>query len=513
MTSNHTIVAVLLFSVAISSLAVAQPNDIRLTEIANTGALDIKHAGDGSNRLFLAQQAGVIRVVSNNQLLETPFMDISDRVRVGQERGLLSIAFPPDFETDGQFYAFYTNSDGNTILSRFDSDGQTGDPDSEQIVLDVFQPMPNHNGGRLEFGPDGMLYLGLGDGGGANDTMDNAQNDRTLLGKLIRIDVESGAQTYAIPTDNPFVNDPTVNSEIWAKGLRNPWRMAFDRDTGDLYIADVGQELLEEISVQPASSGGGENYGWNIREGMSCFGGGNCDTTGLTDPVFDYSHAETGGCSITGGQVYRGPDYPALQGMYIYGDFCAGTIWGLQNVGGQWQNQLLIESGMSVFTFGEDERGNVYLSADNRLFLISDGEPQLQTGVPFDGSFSGTYIINGLNDQGFFVTVGSNVNGLFLFIAWFTYDQNGDDMWLVGNNVITADSNAVTMGIQRLSGLNFLEISTDTAIRDVVGDMTITAIDCDTLEITFDFGALGAGTFTLNRLTNIEGRDCSSAVR
>lgn len=491
--------------------ALAQDIDLQLTRVATASALDIKHAGDGSNRLFLAQQGGSIRVLKNGVLDDDPFLNISERVLVGPERGLLSIEFAPDFASSGVFYTWYTNRDGNTVLSRFQSDGQVADPDSEQILLDVFQPQSNHNGGRLQFGPDGMLWLGIGDGGGAGDIDNNAQNNRILLGKLIRIDVSGQTDNYSIPADNPFINEPLVNSEIFATGLRNPWRISFDRQSNDLYIADVGQNLFEEINVIPAGDPGGQNFGWNIKEGNGCFQG-SCSSEGLTDPVFVYGHDAAGGCSVTGGQVYRGPDYPQLEGLYIYGDFCSGILWGLQQVTGQWQNQVLLESGMSPLTFGEDERGSIYMATPEGVFLVSDGEAVLPSGLPLDGSLSGTWVVPGLNDQGFFVTVGDDVNGRFVFIAWFTFDQDGNDMWLVGNAPITEGDSAVTLQMQRLSGPSFLQQDA-TADRDVVGSLNLSTVDCDALLAEFDFGDLGADSLTLTRLTNIQGRECGAATQ
>ncbi len=494
----------------LSSQLLAQEIDLQLTQVASIIALDIKHAGDGSNRIFLAQQAGEVRVLKNGVVDEQPFLNITERVLIGSERGLLSIEFAPDFANSGVFYAWYTNRDGNMVLSRFQSDGQVADPNSEQILLDVFQPQSNHNGGRLQFGPNGMLWLGIGDGGGAGDPENFAQNNRTLLGKLIRIDVSGQTVGYTIPADNPFVSDPLVNSEIFATGLRNPWRISFDRQSNDLFIADVGQNRFEEINVVLAGDSGGQNFGWNIREGNSCFAG-SCSSDGLTDPVFVYGHDSNGGCSVTGGQVYRGPDYPQLQGLYIYSDFCSGTLWGLQQVAGQWQNQVLLESGMSPLTFGEDERGSMYMATPEGIFLISDGEAILPSVLPFDGSISGTWIAPGLNDQGFFVTVGDDVNGAFVFIAWFTFDADGNDLWLVGNASISEADSTVSLQMQRLSGPVFGEQDAS-AVRDVVGTLILSTIDCDGLQAEFDFGALGSNTLALSRLTNIQGRDCGAAA-
>ncbi len=490
-------------------IAPALAVNLQLTQVSDLGSVvDIKHAGDNSQRLFLLQQSGVIRILRNGELLLEPFIDISSRVRSGGEEGLLSLDFAPDFSTNGHVYLYYSNRDGNTVLSRFIAQGNTADPNTEEILLVFDQPFGNHNGGRIEFGPDGMLYLGLGDGGGGGDTDGNAQNPQTLLGKIIRLDVESTQTGFAIPADNPFINDSNTRSEIWALGLRNPWRMAFDNLTGDLYIADVGENEFEEVNFQAASSGGGENYGWNILEANSCFNSSDCDRQGLTMPAAAYDHSE--GCSITGGQVYRGNDYPDLVGRYLYGDFCTGRIWSLKQAQGNSQIEILRDSGSGMFTFGEDQSGNVYLSTSAGVFLLSDGTPQPlnPASIPIDGSLSGSYVVDGLLDQGIILTVGNNAQGQFIFITWFTYDQSGQPLWLVGNDFLADNATQVTLTMQRLQGPSFLDFSNQQATRTDVGPMTLIAVDCNTIQADIDFGALGKSNLTLKRLTNIQGRDC-----
>jgi len=310
---------------------------------------------DGSGRLFVLEKVGRIRIIQNGQLLETPFLDITDRVNNnGNEMGLLGLALHPDFPQNGFFYVNYTGSGGNTFISRFQSNGDTADPDNEKILLTVDQPFPNHNGGVLTFGPDGYLYAGLGDGGGQGDPFGNAQNLGVLLGKILRIDV-NGGDPYVVPPDNPFGN------EIWAYGLRNPWRISFDELTGDLYIADVGQGTWEEIDYLPAGSPGGTNFGWDFREGAHEYSG--TPPTGLVDPVAEYSHAE-GGCSVTGGYVYRG-SMAEWNGVYLYGDYCTGFIWGLIRSNDGWQKQLLFDVDVTITSFGQDEAGEIYLLSDN----------------------------------------------------------------------------------------------------------------------------------------------------
>jgi len=311
---------------------------------------------EGSGRLFVVEKGGHIHIIENGRLLEEPFLDIEDRVNdSSNEMGLLGLAFHPNYAQNGYFFVNYTGSGGDTFISRFrvSDDPNKADPASELNLLRVKQPFPNHNGGVLTFGPDGYLYAGLGDGGLADDPFGNAQSLKTFLGKILRLDVDA-AEPYAIPPDNPFAD------EIWAYGLRNPWRMAFDRLTGDLYIADVGQNAWEEINYLAAGSPGGVNFGWDYREGAHPFEGNA--PAGLTDPIAEYSHNE-GGCSVTGGYVYRGA-MPEWNGIYLYGDYCTGFIWGLIQVNGAWQAQVLFDTDVNITSFGQDERGEVYLVAD-----------------------------------------------------------------------------------------------------------------------------------------------------
>ena len=337
--------------------------ELTLTRIAAgfSAPVHIAHAGDGSGRLFVVERAGLVHIVRNGVVAPTPFLDISSRVNAsGSEQGLLSIAFPPDFARKRHFYVNYSGLAGiaDTVVARvaLTADDQLADPASETALLTVVQPFANHNGGQLAFGPDGLLYVGVGDGGSGGDPQGNAQNLNTLLGKLLRLDVESAIAPYAIPPGNPF------GDEIWAYGLRNPWRFSFDRANGELYIGDVGQGAIEEIDFQPASSRGGENYGWNRMEGLQCFGAAGCDQRGLTLPVLEYDHS-AGDCAVTGGFVYRGAQNPALQGTYLYADFCSGRLWGLKrNAAGAWENTLLLDSTLQISSFGEDESGNIYLA-------------------------------------------------------------------------------------------------------------------------------------------------------
>jgi glucose/arabinose dehydrogenase len=328
-----------------------------------TNPIGIVDAQDGSDRLFVIEQTGQIRIVQNGRLLNTPFLDIADRLVSGGEQGLLGLAFPPDYASKGHFYVHYTDRTGDTVIARYrlGPNANQADASSEQVILTLDQPFSNHNGGQLAFGPDGYLYVGLGDGGGTGDPQNNAQNPNTLLGKLLRLDVESGAATYTIPADNPF-RSPTdgVRDEIWASGLRNPWRFSFDRQTGDLYIADVGQQRIEEVNFQPVGSSGGENYGWRRFEGTLDFNNSSSNTTGLTFPVTQYDHSQ--GVSVTGGYVYRGAAASELQGVYLYADFANGKIWGLRRSGNTWETALLLDTEFNISSFGEDRAGNLYVA-------------------------------------------------------------------------------------------------------------------------------------------------------
>ncbi len=319
-------------------------------------------------RLFVVEQAGVVRIVRDGQLLEQPFLDIRDRVGSSQlEQGLLSIAFHPDYPQDDRFFVNYTDKTGDTQLSSFRVSAENpdlADSGSENILLSVDQPYPNHNGGQLQFGPDGYLYVSFGDGGSANDPLNNGQNPSTLLGTLLRLDVDFSNEIYAIPSTNPFVSDDGRRNEIWAWGLRNPWRFSFDRLTGDLFVADVGQNMWEEVHFQTSNSPGGENYGWNILEGSHCFLESDCDKTGMELPIFEYNHQ--GHCSITGGYMYRGNQHLELYGNYFLADFCSGTIWALfPDANGSWSANNVLDSAYVVSGFGEDIGGELYLLDHN----------------------------------------------------------------------------------------------------------------------------------------------------
>jgi uncharacterized repeat protein (TIGR01451 family) len=329
--------------------------------------VQVTHAGDNSGRLFVVEQPGRLRVVADGALLPTPLLDLTQRVTFGGERGLLGLAFHPSYETNGYFYVNYTRAgDGATVIARYRV--STGNPNladagSEQVLLTVAQPYTNHNGGQLLFSPrDGYLYIGMGDGGSGGDPLNNAQNPATLLGAMLRLDVDRGVP-YAVPADNPYVGI-AGRDEIWAIGLRNPWRFSFDRAAHDLYIGDVGQNLWEEIDYQRAGTPGGINYGWRCKEGTHDYNmTGACLTAALTDPIAEYSHTE--GRSVTGGFVYRGSSYPALAGRYFYADFVEGKIWSTVKTGSNpdsWSPpELELDTGLAISAFGEDEEGELYV--------------------------------------------------------------------------------------------------------------------------------------------------------
>lgn len=325
-----------------------------------TQPLDLQHAGD--ERLFIVEQPGTIRIVRQGELLPEPFLDLRDRVvDDANEQGLLGLAFHPDYRQSGAFFVNYTGRDGDTFISRFlvSSDPDRADSESERILLSIDQPFANHNGGGMAFGPDGHLYISTGDGGSAADPRGNAQSLDTLLGKLLRIDVDAG-EMYAIPASNPFTDRQGARSEIWAYGLRNPWRFAFDSATGDLYIADVGQNAWEEINFEPADSPGGRNYGWDFREGAHPFEAEPPAGLDLVDPVAEYGRQF--GCSVTGGPVVRAPSLPTWRGVYLYGDFCSGIVWGLlRGSDGTWMNEQLYSTDFNITSFGVDAGGEVYL--------------------------------------------------------------------------------------------------------------------------------------------------------
>jgi glucose/arabinose dehydrogenase len=330
-------------------------------------------AGDGSGRFFIVQKTGQILILKGRNLNATPFLDVSSIVKTaGGEQGLLGLAFDPHYATNGYFYIAYTNQStvGDDVLARYkvsSGNPDVANPSSAQILLTVSEPEQNHNGGMIAFGPDGYLYFGLGDGGGGGDnhgTIGNGQDKTTLLGKILRLDVST--VPYTVPPTNPFYNSATAKKEIWAYGVRNPWRFSFDKSTGDLYIGDVGQDTQEEIDFQPSGSAGGQNYGWRIREGNLCYNPptGCVSPPAYVAPVVVYNHGanDSIGCAVTGGYVYRGSAFPGLVGVYLYGDYCSGNLWGLyKNASNQWVTKLIKSTGYNISSFAQDEQGELYI--------------------------------------------------------------------------------------------------------------------------------------------------------
>ena len=361
-----TIIGVAFLSIMWRTAAALPQIDLQLVTANVTNAVYITHAGDGSGRLFIVEQPGRIKIFDGTNLLSTLFLDISSQTLFSGEEGLLSVAFHPGYATNGQFFVYFTQMDGNNQVARFTASppgADTVNTNTMVTVLRIAHPTnTNHNGGQMQFGPDGYLYIGTGDGGSGCDPPDNAQNLGSLLGKMLRLDVSNFATNYTIPPSNPFISTNGALPEIWAYGLRNPWRFSFDRSTGDLWIGDVGQDLREEVDLQSTGSPGGQNYGWRFYEGFltnTCSG----FFTNVAEvlPILDYDHSLSR-CAIMGGYRYRGVKIAPLVGTYFYADECGGQIYGVTNSGSGWTSTLLTDTVFTITTFGEDEAGEMYLS-------------------------------------------------------------------------------------------------------------------------------------------------------
>lgn len=419
-----------------SNFSFAQAPNIELNQVGTGFNTVTCLANCGDNRLFVLEQAGRIRFFDPyNAQSNATFLDIQDRVNdSGNERGLLGLAFPSDYKTSGKFYVNYTASGGSTRISRFSvsaSDTNMADSNSEEILLTVSQPFSNHNGGNIMFGPDGYLYIGMGDGGSGGDPSNYSQNNQSLLGKMLRIDV-STPTSYAIPADNPFVgdNDPSnaVLDEIWAIGVRNPWKYSFDRLTGDMWMGDVGQNVQEEVNFQPATSAGGENYGWRCYEGNATFNTSGCSgSSNYVFPVFTYNHSSANGCSITGGFVYRGLLYGNLYGRYFTTDYCSGRIWSILQ-----EDETTFSSvdhgqfaTFSYTAFGEDRFGELYLARQNgSIFRI--GSPNSAPASVIEPSQS--FICPGES-----ITLTAQLNPLVSYI-WY---KDGDEITSAQSIIVT----------------------------------------------------------------------------
>ncbi|HUR91054.1 MAG TPA: PQQ-dependent sugar dehydrogenase [Gemmatimonadaceae bacterium] len=347
---------------------ITPPNvDLALQPVAS-GLISPVHLASPPNdaRLFIVEQRGRIRIVQNGQLLATPFLDITAKVMYGGEQGLLSVAFHPQYATNRHFYVYYTDQNGDILVERYtatSASSNTADPASAQTIIGIPHPTnTNHNGGQLVFGPDGFLYIGTGDGGAGNDPPNNAQNRNVLLGKILRLDVNpASSAAYSIPTSNPFVSQSGARGEIWAYGLRNPWRFSFDRGSSTIYIGDVGQNSREEIDAV-ALTPSGRNFGWRIMEGAQCRGLLPCDQSGLTLPVHDYATSD-GNCAVTGGFVYRGAGIPQITGVYFFSDYCKGELRSFRLVNGAATEVRVwpVSTGATITSFGEDSSGELYM--------------------------------------------------------------------------------------------------------------------------------------------------------
>ncbi len=350
----------------------------------------VTNANDGSNRLFVVEQPGTIQIIQNGARFPTPFLDIRDRISSGGERGLLSMAFHPEFAENGRFFVNYTRrGNGSTVIAEY----QVGsDPDvalrDERVILVIEQPFSNHNGGQIQFGLDGKLYIGTGDGGAGGDPLNHGQRPSTLLGSMLRIDIDNG-EPYSIPDNNPFINDASARDETYAFGLRNPWRFSFDRCDGRLFLGDVGQDRIEEVDIIFP----GDNYGWNTMEGTECFEADACIQGGLELPINQYFHDNQGGRSITGGYVYRGSDFPDLAGRYFFGDFVSSRIWSLTEVASnQWERQEMLDLDIFLSTFGEDEQGELYAAGFDgsvyRIEQVSAASSNTEVASALDDNFN-----------------------------------------------------------------------------------------------------------------------------
>jgi glucose/arabinose dehydrogenase len=413
------------------------PQGVRFLEFASgfDQPIFITNAGDGSGRLFIIERAGLIRIYKNGALLSTPFLDIQSIVKsTGGEQGLLALAFHPNYESNGQFYTVHTNSSDSLVLSRFTrsaANPDLADANSRISLLTIGHPTnQNHNGGTLAFGPDGYLYWSTGDGGGGGDPSNNAQNLNSLLGKILRLDIDAGSP-YAIPSSNPYFNNPSpsIRKEIWSYGLRNPWRFSFDRQTGDIFIGDVGQGAREEVNFQPANDSGGKNYGWRVMEGSLCYNpSSGCDQSGKVLPIAEYDHSM--GCSISGGYIYRGTAYPQMDGYYFYGDFCSGIVNTLHNeTPNGWSSQLVSDTSYSISTFGEDEQGELYFAdyGTGIIYQISYIPPPAKATLasPFgdiNTNYNPTYTWNEVSDATWYYLWVNGPSGNVIK-QWYTSAQ------------------------------------------------------------------------------------------
>ncbi len=480
--------------------AAAPPVGLRLVASGFAQPLALTHAGDGSGRLFVVEKGGRIRIVRNGVVAPGAFLEIADRIGTSGERGLLGLAFHPRYSTNRRFFVFYTRPDGALTVSQFMAsvaDPDRADAATEQVLLAIPHPgADNHNRGHLAFGPEGYLYIGTGDGGGGGDPGNNAQNLASRLGKVLRIDVDSGSP-YAVPATNPFAG--SAAPEIWSYGLRNPWRYSFDRATGDLFIDDVGQSRFEEVYFQPREAPGGLNYGWRFLEGNACFNpGANCSLANHTPPVLTYGREQ--GQSVTGGYVYRGLRSRALQGWYVYGDFSSNRVWAARREGGSWVNEMVIAPGSGlegISSFGEDEAGELYVASigNGRVYALdAPATGRLEAGV-----VTGLWWNPAESGWG----VQFTQRGETIFATLYTYGPDGNPKWYIGSNCARVAGSAplrCTGPMEEAGGPRFFGVPFDAAALRVspVGTLDLTFHDSGRATMTFSVGAV-ARTVALQR--------------
>ncbi|MBL1214711.1 MAG: T9SS type A sorting domain-containing protein [Ignavibacteriae bacterium] len=467
----------------ISSIVLASCSDVKsqlqiveaFPNLNFSSPVDIQNAGDGSNRIFVVEQSGIIKVFDNDPEVTstTEFLDIKNRVSSGGEMGLLGLAFHPQFPDSPYFYVDYTaGNPRRTVISKFSlSSANAGDPNSEEILLEVPQPYSNHNAGQIVFGPDNFLYISMGDGGSGGDPQNNGQNRATLLGNILRIDIDKkdDGLDYSIPEGNPFYqNNEGIAEEIFAYGLRNVWRFSFDSMTNELWAADVGQNKWEEINIIES----GKNYGWRITEGNHCYNPATgCDFTGIELPVWEYDHSDSGGYSITGGYVYHGADANELTDKYVYADYITGNIWALSKVGDDFENELLFNTSYNVSTFGVDEQNELYFASYNGKIYKFEGEPVTSVGenIPHNFELRQNYP-NPFNPD----TVIEFAMQSKEFITLKVYDLLGSEVSTLVNDIVNAGNHKIFFNgdnlssgvyIYRLSSNNFSSSKTMTLLK------------------------------------------------